>query len=55
MNHKESDHSLIGASRRISTNTGSVFEDVSYGQIDSEQRREFAQLLKKVTKIEYHF
>lgn len=36
------------SSRQISVNSSSLFEDVSYGQVDSEQREEFEQLLKKV-------
>lgn len=36
------------SSRQISVNSSSLFEDVSYGQVDSEQRQEFEQLLKKV-------
>lgn len=36
------------SSRQISINSNSLFEDASYGQVDSEQRQEFEQLLKKV-------
>ena len=36
------------SSRQISVNSSSLFEDVSYGQVDSEQREEFERLLKKV-------
>lgn len=35
------------SSRQISINSNSLFEDASYGQVDSEQRQEFEQLLKK--------
>ena len=52
MNHQErSGQSSTGgglSSRQISVNSSSLFEDVSYRQVDSEQREEFAQLLKKV-------
>ena len=37
------------SSRQISVNSSSLFEDVSYRQVDSEQREEFTQLLKRVT------
>ena len=36
------------SSRQISENSSSLFEDVTYRQVDSEQREEFTQLLKKV-------
>ena len=53
MNHKKisgQPSSIDGglSSRQISVNSSSLFEDVSYRQVDSEQREEFAQLLKKV-------
>ena len=39
------------SSRQISENSSSLFEDVTYRQVDSEQREEFTQLLKKVLTL----
>lgn len=43
--------SSLPVGRQISANSNSLFEDVSYRQVDSEQREEFAKLLKKVRSI----